>query len=382
MSFTLKINDQRRIFTINTPHGSINTPLFMPDATYGAITAIGSDDISAAGVKALVTTTLHIEQRIGSNYLREYGGIHKFMKFKGPILTDSGGYQVYSLIHRHKNKNNIITDAGCSFTSTASGQFNFLSPEISQQIQHKIGSDIRVVLDEPVIEDSSEAALKRSVARTTNWAIRSKQEFLKLLGINERDFNDKKVKRPLLAAVVQGGNSFKYRQISAQELGEIGFDIYGFGGLPVHSKKSWRNNAPQGFYHELISYVASILPYDKIRYGLGIGTPDDLAYAYKAGWDLFDCVLPTRNARHSLLYVHKGQGDRTFNSYDVLHIKNGMYKLDKGPIDRKCNCPTCLNIDRAYLRYLLRTGNPTGFRYATIHNLNFYMQFISKLTNA
>jgi queuine tRNA-ribosyltransferase len=304
------------------------------------------------------------------------------MKFKGPILTDSGGYQVFSLIHRNQNKNNIITDAGCSFAATASGQFNFLSPEISQQIQDKIGSDIRVVLDEPVIEDSSEAALKSSVARTTAWAKRSKQEFLKLQGISERDFNDKKVKRPLLAAVVQGGNSFKYRQISAQQLAEIGFDIYGFGGLPLHSKKSWRNDAPQGFYHELITYVASILPYDKIRYGLGIGSPDNLDYAYKAGWDVFDCVLPTRNARHSFLYVHKGEGDKQYKTYDVLHIKNGMYKLDKGPIDKKCNCLTCREIDRAYLRYLLKTGNPTGFRYATIHNLYFYMQFMSTLTNA
>jgi queuine tRNA-ribosyltransferase len=382
MKVELNINKGKRTFKIPTNHGQLLTPLFMPDATYGAVTSIGSDDLRASGVEALVTTTLHIEQKIGSAYLSRYGGIHNFMDFNKPILTDSGGYQVFSLIHRNKSKNNMITDAGCSFTAEANGQFNFLSPEISQQIQHKIGSDIRVVLDEPVIEDSSLANIKRSVNRTTEWAKRSKTEFLKLHNLTENDFNDPKIDRPLLAAVVQGANNFKYRQISAEQLIDIGFDIYSFGGLPLHSKHSWKNDAPQGFYHELITFVANLLPIDKIRYGLGIGSPDDLDFAYKAGWDIFDCVLPTRNARHAYLYVHKGQGDRSYRTYDVLHIKNGQYQFSKEPVDSECDCLTCKTIDRAYLRYLLKTHNPTGYRYATIHNLTFYSKYIHNLRNA
>lgn len=382
MRVKIEIKNGKRKFKVQTKHGAIQTPLFMPDATYGAITSVGSDDLKNSGVEALVTTTLHIEQKIGSDYLEKYGGLHNFMDFKNPILTDSGGYQVFSLIHRNKSKNNMITDAGCSFTAEANGKFNFLSPEISQQIQHKIGSDIRVVLDEPVIEDTSLANIKRSVDRTTKWAKRAKQEFLRLHDLSENDFNNPNIDRPLLAAVVQGANNFKYRQISAEQLLEIGFDIYSFGGLPLYSRHSWKSDAPQGFYHELIAFVANLLPVDKIRYGLGIGSPDDLDYAYKVGWDIFDCVLPTRNARHAFLYVHKGQGDRSYRTYDVLHIKNGQYRFDKNPIDNECSCSTCKNIDRAYLRYLLKTHNPTGYRYATIHNLTFYMQHIQNLRNA
>lgn len=375
----LTIKNSKRSWEIKTKHGVIKTPIFMPDATYGAITTLSTDDLLNLEIEALVTTTLHIDQKIGSDFLQKYGGINEFMKWEKPILSDSGGYQVFSLIHRNKDKDNLITDAGCSFKSSKDGKFSFLSPEISQQIQHKMGTDIRVVLDEPIIGDDSIASIKKSVKRTTEWAKRSKAEFLKLLNITEKEFNDPEYERPLLAAVIQGGNNFKYRKISAEQLIEIGFDIYCFGGIPVHNQYSWKNDAPKGFYHELIAYVAGLIPVDKIRYALGVGSPDDIAFAIKCGWDIFDCVLPTRNARHSFLYVHKGEGDAPLGSYDVLHIKNQKYKFDKNPIDSKCDCMTCKTIDRAYLRYLLKTKNPTGFRYATIHNLRFYQQFISQI---
>lgn len=362
-----------RKLTIRTPHGVLKTPLFMPDATYGTVTTLTSDDLIESGTKALVTTTLHLEQKMGSDYIAKYGGLHKFMNWNKPILTDSGGFQVFSLIHRNKNKkHNRITSAGCSFINYSDGSYNFLSPESSQYIQHKLGADIRVVLDEPVIEDDSLLKIKRSVARTTEWAKRSKKAFLEALDLTENDFNNPDIPRPLLTAVIQGGNNFEQRRISAEALIEIGFDIYGFGGIPKHDKFSWKEDAPKGFYHDLIAYVATLIPEDKIRYGLGIGSPDDIAFAVENGWDIFDTVLPTRNARHGLLYVHKGQGDKSYNTYDVIHIKSERYKDSDIALDSECDCYTCRKISRAYLRYLIRIGSATGQRYASIHNLHFY----------
>lgn len=368
-----------RKLTIRTQHGVLKTPLFMPDATYGTVTALTNQDLHDIGVEAIVSTTLHLEQKMGSDYIAEYGGLHKFIGWNKPILTDSGGFQVFSLIHRNKDKkHNRISSAGCSFIDYTNGSYNFLSPETSQYIQHKLGADIRVVLDEPVIEDDSISKIRRSVERTTEWAKRSKKAFLQTLNLTEKDFNDPKIERPLLTAVIQGGNNFEYRKISAEQLQEIGFDIYGFGGIPKHNKFSWKEDAPKGFYHDLIAYVATLIPEDKIRYGLGIGSPDDIQFAIQNGWDIFDTVLPTRNARHGYLYVHKGQGDKSYKTCDVLHIKSERYKNSDIPVDSECDCFTCKNVSRAFLRYLLRIGSATGYRYASIHNLRFYTGALSR----
>lgn len=380
MNLTKKNNF--RSWEIETPHGKITTPIFMPDATYGVVNALSSNDLEHTKTEALVTTTLHIEQKLSSEYINQFNGLHNFMNWKRPILTDSGGFQVFSLINRQKDSKNIISDAGCSFKNPFEGSYNFLSPENSQSIQHNLNSDIRVVLDEPVIEDGSLANIKKSVKRTTLWAKRSKEMFLKLNNLTEKDFNNPSIKRPLLCAVIQGGNNFKYREISAGELIEIGFDIYGFGGLPLHDKHSWKEDAPTGFYKDLIAFVAGLIPEDKIRYGLGIGNPDNLKFAIEKGWDIFDCVLPTRNARHSYLYVGKGKGDVQYENYDVMHIKSSRYKNDDSPIDEHCGCLACSEISRAYLRYLLHIKSPTGYRYATIHNLFFFNKFIQDIKNA
>lgn len=371
----IKKNKKGRIWEIQTPHGVIRTPFFMPDATYGCVIGLSSDDLLNVGTEALCTTTLHIEQKLNSLYIKNFGGIHKFMSWDKPILTDSGGFQVFSLL----NKDTIISDVGCSFTSEKEGSYNFLSPENSQIIQHNLGSDFRVVLDEPVIEDDSLANIKRSVKRTTAWAKRSKDAFLKLNNLTEEEFEKHNTNRPLLCAVVQGANNFKYREKSAKELIDIGFDIYSFGGNPKHSKYSWKENAPQGFNKELVAFVANLIPENKMRYGLGIGNPDNLKFAIEHGWDIFDCVLPTRNARHGYLYVHKGEGDSEYETYNVLHIKNKRYEFSDEPIDKKCNCLTCKSISRAYLRYLLKQNSPTGIRYATIHNLNFFNERIKEI---
>jgi len=288
---------------IHTAHGVINTPTFLPDATYATVPYLSIQDLKEIGIKEIVSTTLHLEQKLGSLYLNKMGGLHKFIGWQRPILTDSGGWQVFSLIHRQHSLENIVSEAGCTFTEHATGKSRFLSPEISQLIQFLIGSDIRIALDEPINIADSYQIIKSSVKRNLNWADRSKDMFLRLQGLSAIDFKTEQ-QRPLLTAVVQGANNLEMRKICAQGLREIGFDIYGFGGLPVHAEKDWRNYAPKGFFHELIAYVAELLPQDKIHYGLGIGSPDDLFYAVEAGWDIFDSVLPTRNARHGLLYVH------------------------------------------------------------------------------
>lgn len=366
---------------IATDHGDIQFPSFMPDATYGTIHSLSFEDVKQTGIEEIVTTTLHIEQSIGSEYLEKYGGIHKFTGWNRPVLTDSGGFQVFSLIYRNENKANKITEVGCSFIEYKTGSYKLLTPEISQVIQKQIGSDIRLVLDIPLKEDASLKLNKKSVDRNTRWAQRSKDMFLKLHNLTKKQFNDPKVKRPLLGAIIQGANDFDLRKRSAEDLIKIGFDIYCYGGLPLTKPESWRVGHSQQFHHEMVAYVADLIPEDKIRYAMGVGTPDDLYYASSVGWDLFDTVLPTRNARHGYLYVHKGQGDASYETYDVLHVKNARNKFADEPIDAECDCECCTTVSRAYLRYLIKTKSATGHRLATIHNLHFYSSYMLGIRN-
>lgn len=365
--------------TISTPHGELTFPTFMPDATYGSISNLSYHDLEATGIDAIVTNTLHLEQKLGSDKIQKSGGFHKFTSWDHPVLTDSGGFQVFSLINRSPSKFNKITDAGCSFQDPTNGNYSFLSPETSQFIQHKIGSDIRVVLDEPVLGDASLSKIKKSVERTTQWAIRSKKAFLDLNNLTEKDFDNPKVERPLLTAVVQGANNFEQRLKSLEALKEIGFDIYGLGGVPVQTKRSWDYTHEGGFFKELLHFLSENLPQDKLRYALGVGTPDNIEFAVEHGWDLFDTVLPTRNARHGYLYLTNGKGDLEFDNYSVMRIKNSRYEFDDKPIDPECTCITCKTTSRAFLRYLLRIGEGSGYRLASIHNLHFYSDFMRKL---
>jgi queuine tRNA-ribosyltransferase len=364
---------------IQTSHGELKFPLFMPDATYGTISNMSYKDLEATGTEAIVTNTLHLEQKIGSDKIAKLGGFHKFTGWDKPVLTDSGGFQVFSLISRRPNVKNKITDAGCSFVDYESGLYKFLSPETSQQIQANIGSDIRVVLDEPVLENASLTDIKKSVERTTEWAKRSKKMFLELNDLSTKDFDNPLINRPLLTAVVQGGSNFEYRKISLEALVEVGFDIYGLGGLPLQLKRTWDYSHQGGFYKELLQFLAESMPKDKLRYALGVGTPDNLKFAISVGWDLFDTVLPTRNARHGYIYVEKSQGDKEYEDYSVLHLLSSRYEFDEGPLDNHCDCLTCKTTSRAYLRYLLKIGEGSGYRLSSIHNLHFYSKFMAKL---
>ncbi len=378
INFDLK-NTQGRTGKISTLHGELTFPVFMPDATYGTVSNMSYEDLKSTGIEAIVTNTLHLEQKLGSENLQEFGGFHKLTGWDKPVLTDSGGFQVFSLINRHPSTMNKITDAGCSFRDPSNGNYSFLSPETSQIIQHRIGSDIRVVLDEPVLGDASLSKIKHSVDRTTKWAIRSKKAFLELNQLSEQDFNNPKIKRPLLTAVIQGANNFEQRSASLEALKEIGFDAYGLGGIPLHTKRSWDYTHEGGFFKELLHFLSENLPKDKLRYALGVGTPDNIGFAVKNGWDLFDTVLPTRNARHGYLYVRNGIGDLDFDNYSVIRIKKSKYEFDHTPIDDKCSCQTCKTTSRAFLRYLLKIGEGSGYRLASIHNLHFYTEFMRKL---
>lgn len=364
---------------LETLHGTIELPAFLPDATYGTIKALSFEDVRNSGTNELVTTTLHLENKLGHDYVEKFGGLHKFFNWNRPILTDSGGYQVFSLIYRNPNNSNAITDAGCTFVDFNTGDTKFLSPEISQIIQKKLGSDIVTVLDVPLRNDASAFEMEQAIKRNTEWVKRSKEKFLELHNLTENDFNNPDIKRPLIGAVVQGGNNKEYRKMSAESLVEIGFDLYNYGGPPIHNEKSWYTSAPKGFNREMLEYVSTLLPDDKVKYAMGVGSPDDIIFSYSVGWNFFDTVLPTRNARHGYLYVSRGNGDKDFENYSVLHIKNSIYEFSEEKIDPNCNCETCRTVSRAYLRHLIKLQDPAGWRLASIHNLAFYQGIMKEL---
>lgn len=360
---------------MNIQQNSLNFPLFLPDATYGSIKSISFKDLEKTQLEGIVTTTLHIEQKIGSSFIKDFGGLHKFFNWNKFILTDSGGWQVFSLINSKKNKTkNFTTEAGCTFINEDTGKQTLLTPESSIKIQSNLSPDIMTVLDFPILGDATYKDRKECVGTNTSWAKRAKKEFEDIYSKNDK---------PLLGAVVQGGNDFELRKKSAEELIEIGFDLYNFGGLPLHTPITWKSESSEGFYHEMLEYVSNLLPKDKIKYAMGVGQPTDIAFCVEKGWQIFDTVLPTRNARHGFLYVSENNGDETKSyksfKHDILRIKNERNKFSDLPVDPNCFCECCTNISRSYLRHLIKINEPTGFRFATIHNLTFYSNWMSRI---
>ena len=366
----------------------LKLPNFFPDATYSTIHSVPLHNIyNTQHIGGIVVTTLHFKLLNIIDTLKNSKGLRRFIHLPDNlvILSDSGGFQILSLIHNKKLGK--ISKKGALFRLPQQGEI-LLTPEESQRIQHVINSDIRVTLDYPVMGKEDKNLVEFSVKMTTNWAKRAKQEFLKLNNLTQEEFiktsptieTDKngtkfiRIKRPLLFAVIQGGNYSDLREKSAKELIDIGFDGYGFGGWPL---------TPQGeFNTKLIEQFANLVPKGKIAYGMGIGTPNDIIKSYKAGLTLFDCVIPTRNARHGLIYVSKGQGETKRGSdFDVLHITSSRYKDDFRPIDNTCNCPICKHYTRSYIRFLLKNKNPVGYTLASIHNLYVYDKLIGNLKN-
>lgn len=332
--------------------------IFLPDATRGAIRGVTSKQLKETGTKAIVTNTLHLTISPGSQRIQELGGMHKFMNWDGPILTDSGGFQVFSLIHTGKWKGKVHEN-GAKFKSPRDGTLYELTPESSIDIQMAIGSDILVVLDDCRKAQVAREEAEISVKRTLEWARRCKDHF-------ENKYGGTKKTGKLLTAVVQGANFLDLRESCAIALSEMDFDGYNFGGYVLDDDGN--------FVVEEMKVVKANTPDDKFNYAMGVGKPEDIFLAAQLGYTVFDTVLPTRNARHGTLYI----AENGFPG-ESIRIKNAQYAKDSSPIDSTCDCEACVNHSRAYIHQLLRVDEMTGYTLTTIHNLRFYQRLMNHL---
>lgn len=359
----IKKKKNLRIGKLETKKGEINTPFFMPIATKGAVKNITPQELREIGAEIVLGNTYHLWLHPGDKLIKKAGDLHQFMNWDGPILTDSGGFQVFSLGARAKEKYGKsgvkISDDGVQFIDYESGEKYFLTPEKSIEIQLNLGSDIIMVLDEcpPFPCDKKDA--EKAVERTIEWAKRCKKFF-------RNKVKNKKEKKPLLFAIVQGGVYQDLRKYCAKELVKLGFDGYAIGGVAV--------GEPREKMKEVLDWVLPYLPEDKPRYLMGLGRPEEIVFAVKAGIDMFDCVIPTREGRHGRLFLRKGGF-----KYEAININNEKYKKDFEPVDQKCDCLLCKNYTRAYLRHLFAVGEPLAMRLASIHNLKFYLDLMKKL---
>ncbi|MFH1226010.1 MAG: tRNA guanosine(34) transglycosylase Tgt [bacterium] len=337
-----------RQLKIVTPHGRLTTPFFMPDATRGYVKAVDNQDLEKVGVEAMVVNTLHLYLQPGLKIIKKAGGIHQFINWPKPLLSDSGGYQVFSLIHKNPRAGKVLKDK-VIFQSPIDGSKHELTPEKSIQIQFDLGVDMMVCLDDCPPNDYSKKEIAQSVIKTIAWAKRCRVEYDKQVKI--RRLAEKK-KRPLLFGVIQGGNHRDLRKYCAEELIKLDFDGYGFGAR--------HHDADKKFLGKILQYTANLIPENKIRFALGIGAPQDIVRCYKMGWDIFDCVIPTREARHGKLYL-PGK---------TINIMNAKYKNDFSLIG---------DYSKAYLNHLFKNNELTGLRLATLTNLEFYNKLIRKI---
>lgn len=362
--FTLTHRDgAARRGVLVTPHGSVETPAFMPVGTQGAVKALTTRDLEEIGASIILGNTYHLYLRPGDDLIARRGGLHRFIGWSRPILTDSGGYQVFSLADRR-----VVEEQGVRFRSHLDGSAHLLTPEKAVDIQLQLGSDIAMVLDECPPSSWTAGQIDQSLERTARWARRCRQWFL-----------DRREGRCLSAdaaavtvtnagqaqfGIIQGGTVAELRAKSAQLTVEIGFDGYALGGLSV--------GEPPDTMYKVIAGTAPLLPDNRPRYLMGVGTPTDLVEAVACGIDMFDCVLPTRNARNGQLFTSAGP----------LNIKNARFAEDDGPVDPGCGCYTCRSFSRAYLRHLFMAGEMTGGTLNTLHNLSFYLDTMKRIREA
>lgn len=359
--------DRGRVGEMMTRKGSLHTPFFMPDATRASVRGLTREDLEKVGVEALVVNTYHLMLQPGEALIKEAGDIHAFMDWQRPVLSDSGGYQVYSLIHKNPDLGRI-TEEGAEFRSVLDGSKYLLTPERSIQIQFDLGVDMMVVLDDPRPNDATEEEIVAAVDRTLRWARRCREEYD--AQVSARGLTDKT--RPLIFGVVQGGMMVSERQRCAEGLVAIGFDGYGLGGRHVDMEGK--------FLGELVAAIASFIPEDSIRFALGVGTPEDIVRCHAVGWDMFDCVIPTREGRHGRLFLWKNENtDLGEDFYETINIKNEQFTHDFTPVDPTCDCTLCTKYTRSYLKHLLKVGEPLALRLASEHNLRFYMRLMEKL---
>lgn len=362
--------ERGRIGEIMTRKGGLLTPFFMPDATRASVRGLTTADLEKVGVEALVVNTYHLMLQPGEGLIQEAGDIHTFMDWPHPVLSDSGGYQVYSLIHKNPDLGRITED-GAEFRSVIDGSKHLLTPERAIQIQFDLGVDMMVCLDDPRPNDASEQDIIGAVDRTLRWARRCKDEYDRQ--VIARGLAD--ATRPLLFGVVQGGMMVAERKRCAEGLAAIGFDGYGLGGRHVDMEGK--------FLGELMAAIASFIPEDSIRFALGVGTPEDIVRLHRVGWDMFDCVIPTREGRHGRLFVW--EDNAVLSKYPVtpfyktINIYNEQFTKDFTAVDPTCDCTLCTKYTKSHLRHLFRVEEALAFRLASEHNLRFYMRLMDKL---
>ena len=351
----LKTEGKARRGELTCAHGTAQTPAFMNVGTQGAIKgAVSAHDLKEIGCQIELSNTYHLHLRPGDKLIKEMGGLHRFMRWDGPILTDSGGFQVFSLASMRK-----IKEEGVTFASHIDGRRIFMGPEESMQIQSNLGSDIAMAFDECVENPAPYDYVKQSCERTLRWLQRCKVEHDRLNTLPDTVNHQQQ-----LFGINQGGIVPDLRVWHMKEIAKLDCDGYAIGGLAV--------GEPAETMYEIIDAVEPYMPTDKPRYLMGVGTPVNILEAVARGVDMFDCVLPARNARHGKLYTWQG----------AMNIKNEKYKNDDRPIDPACDCPACCSFSRAYLRHLFAAGEMLGMRLAVIHNLHFYNELMVKIRQA
>lgn len=370
---TVSKENSKRIGIIKTKSGEINTPLFLPDATRGFVKSLSRGDLLNIGVGPMVVNTYHLYLQPGIDLIKKAGGINKFMNWSHPLLSDSGGYQIFSLIHKNPEMGKI-TDNEVIFKSPLDGSKHILTPEKSIQIQFDLGVDMMVVLDDPPPNNYPKKKIKEAVERTIKWADRCKVEYEKQ--VTSRGLNEDT--KPLIFSVIQGGEHLDLRKYCAENLKKISFDGYGFGARHLDKEGN--------IMEEVLRYTASLIPENSLRFALGVGTPEDIIKCVNFGWDMFDCVIPTREGRHGRLFLWKSDpNDTNLHSndsnkfYETININNERFKEDFSPVDANCNCELCKNYSRSYLRHLFAVQEPLAMHLASIHNLRFYMRLTEKL---
>jgi queuine tRNA-ribosyltransferase len=348
MQFQLLGSDGRaRRGRMTFKRGVVETPAFMPVGTYGTVKAMTPEELTQAGAQIILGNTFHLMLRPGMEVMKAHGGLHRFMHWNGPILTDSGGFQVFSLATLRK-----ITEEGVSFRSPINGDAVMLTPERSMQVQRDLDADIVMIFDECTPYPASEDEARRSMELSLRWAKRSRAEF------------DRYENPHALFGIIQGGMYESLRLESIAGLRDIGFDGYAMGGLAVGEPKEERER--------VLEVIEPHMPPDRPRYLMGVGTPEDLVESVRRGIDMFDCVMPTRHARNGHLFTSTG----------VVKIRNARYEKDLGPLDLACSCYTCANYTRAYLRHLDRCNEILAARLGTIHNLHYYLGLMRTMREA
>ncbi len=336
-----------RLGKLTTGHGVIETPIFMPVGTAGSVKAVSVEDLEHCGAQIILGNTYHLYLRPGCEVILHMDGLHEFIRWKKPVLTDSGGFQFFSLAKLAK-----FTDEGVAFQSHIDGSRHLFSPEKAVDIQMILGSDIMMSLDWCMGYPATEKQAIEALNKTTMWAKRGFDHWQEKGAVNN------------LFGIVQGGMFAHLRTLSAQQLTQIDFPGFAIGGLSV--------GEPKELMYEMADHTLPLLPDEKPKYIMGVGTPEDLVELVGMGCDMFDCVMPSRNARNGQLFTSKG----------TINIPNARYKLDKAPIDSECNCYTCRNYSRSYLRHLYKSRELLAYRLNTIHNLYYYLDLMAKMREA